>query len=149
MLAKKVSSSCISRPIAEYTNLHTKAFVNKQLVPLLAVNGSATTLLIPPDQGGSLDVDVSFDLSQMIGTGLDGEFGVALRSPNNGSDPLSAALTLFFNASAPDADGTRMVHVRTTQRLTPTVPSAPLPLLPVLKGEQLTVRALIDRPYIE
>jgi len=58
-------------------------------------------------------------------------------------------LTLYFNASAPDADGTRMVHVRSTQRLRPTVPSAPLPLLPVLKGERLAVRALIDRPYIE
>ena len=71
---------------------------------------------------------------------------MALRSPNNS---LSGALTLYFNASPPDADGTRMVRVRTTQRLPPSVAAAPLPLLPVLKGERLTVRALIDRPYIE
>ena len=86
-------------------------------------------------------VEVSFDLAPLTG-GLDGEFGVALRSPNSS---LSAALTIYFNASGPDADGTRMVHVRTTQHLRPSVPAAPLPLLPVLKGERLTVRALIDR----
>ena len=45
----------VSRPIAEYSNLHTQAFVDKQLVPLPAVNGSATTLPIPHGQGGSLD----------------------------------------------------------------------------------------------
>ena len=45
----------VSRPIAEYANLHTQAFVDKQLVPLPAVNGSATTLPIPHGQGGSLD----------------------------------------------------------------------------------------------
>ena len=84
---------------------------------------------------------MSFDLAPLTG-GSDGEFGVALRSPNSS---LSAALTLYFNASGPDADGTRMVHVRTTQHLRPSVPAAPLPLLPVLKGERLTVRALIDR----
>ena len=86
-------------------------------------------------------VEVSFDLSTLTG-GSDGEFGVALRSSNSS---LSAALTLYFNASGPDVDGTRMVRVRTTQHLRPSVPAAPLPLLPVLKGEQLTVRALIDR----
>jgi endoglucanase len=145
LLLDHATGQLISRPIAEYANLHTKAFVDQQLVPLLAVNGSATTLPIPPGQGGSLDVEVSFDLS-LLTAGSAGEFGVALRSPNNS---LSAALTLYFNASAPDAHGTRMVHVRTTQRLNPSVPSAPLPLLPVLKGERLTVRALIDRPYIE
>ena len=132
-----------------YANLHTTAFVDKQLFSLPAANGSAAKLPIPADQGGSLDVEVSFDLSEMT-AGSGGEFGVALRSPNNNSDPvLGAALTLYFNASAPDADGTRIVHVRTTQRLRPSVPSAPLPPLPVLKGERLTIRALIDRPYIE
>ena len=30
----------ISRPIAEYTNLHTKAFVDQQLYPLPAANGA-------------------------------------------------------------------------------------------------------------
>lgn len=128
-----------------YANLHTTAFVDQQLIPLPAVNGSATMLPIPPGQGGSLDVDVSFDLASLGASGSAGEFGVALRAPNNS---LSAALTLFFGASAPDADGTRMVQVRSTQRLRPTVPSGPLPPLPVLKGERLTVRALIDRPYV-
>jgi hypothetical protein len=30
----------ISRPIAEYANLHTKAFVDQQLYPLPAANGA-------------------------------------------------------------------------------------------------------------
>lgn len=51
----QATGQLISRPIAEYTNLHTEAFVDKQLVVLPAVNGSATTLQIPPGQGGSLD----------------------------------------------------------------------------------------------
>lgn len=86
-------------------------------------------------------VEVSFDLSALAG-GSDGEFGVALRSSNMSE---AAALTLYFNASGPDADGTWLMRVRTTQHLRPSVPAAPLPLLAVLKGEQLTVRALIDR----
>eukprot|EP01043_Picozoa_sp_COSAG02_P054979 COSAG02_NODE_6309_length_3665_cov_3.294448_2_plen_115_part_00 len=89
-------------------------------------------------------VEVSFDLSSLAG-GSHGEFGVALRSSNSS---LSAALTLYFNTSGPDADGTWMVHVRTTQHLRPSVPAPPLPLLPVLKGEQLTIRALIDSAMI-
>ena len=32
--------SYISRPIAEYANLHTKAFVDQQLYPLPATNGA-------------------------------------------------------------------------------------------------------------
>ena len=155
----------VSHPIAEYSNLHTQAFVDKQLISLPPFNGSATTLQIPHGQGGALDskpsaalrfpaiipssdrlmcvriVEVSFDLSSLAGSS-NGEFGVALRSSNSS---LSAALTLYFNTSGPDADGTWMVSVRTTQHLRPSVPPAPLPLLPVLKGEQLTVRALIDR----
>ena len=71
---------------------------------------------------------------------------MALRSPNNS---LAAALTLYFSASPPDADGTRMVHTRTLQRPPPTVPAAPLPPVAVLQGERFVVRALIDRPYIE
>ena len=66
-----------------------------------------------------------------------GEFGVALRSP---TDSLSAALTMAFNATSPDASGTRMLHVRTSGSVL-----GPLPLLTVLQGEQLTIRALIDR----
>jgi hypothetical protein len=44
----------VSRPIAEYANLHTQAYV-KQLFSLPAVNDSGTTLPIPHGQGGSLD----------------------------------------------------------------------------------------------
>ncbi len=86
-------------------------------------------------------VEVTFDLSTVT-SGSDREFGVALRSSNSS---LSAALTLYFSTSGPDADGTHMVRVRTTQHLRPSVPAAPLPLLPVLTGERLTIRALIDR----
>ena len=82
-------------------------------------------------------VEISFDLSVLGSADSGGEFGVALRSP---TDSLSAALTLAFNASAPDASGTRMLHVRTSGSVL-----GPLPLLTVLKGEQLTIRALIDR----
>ena len=57
----------VSRPIAEYAKLHTTAFVDQQLIPLLAANGTATTLPIPPAHGGSLDVQVSFDLSSSYG----------------------------------------------------------------------------------
>ena len=104
---------------------------------------------IPPEQGGSLDVDVSFDLTVLGAAASDGEFGVALRASNTTSSLGAAALTLYFSASAPYANGTRMVHVRTSQLPLPSVPAAPLPPLAVLKGERLTIRALIDRPYIE
>ena len=143
LLLDHATGQLISRPIAEYANLHTEAFVDRQLVQLPPVNGSAATLSIPPAQGGSLDLEVSFDLSSLGVAGSDGEFGVALRAQNDSS--LLAGLTLYFNASGPDADGTRMIRVRTTQHPQPTVPAAPLPLLPVLKGERLTLRALIDR----
>ena len=82
-------------------------------------------------------VEISFDLSVLGSADSGGEFGVALRSP---TDSLSAALTMAFNASAPDASGTRMLHVRTSGSVL-----GPLPLLTVLQGEQLTIRALIDR----
>ena len=62
LLLDHATGQLVSRPIAEYANLHTKAFVDRQLVPLPAVNGTATTLPIPPGQGGSLDVEVSFEL---------------------------------------------------------------------------------------
>lgn len=150
LLLDHASGTLVSRPIAEYANLHTTAFVDNQLVSLPPVNGSTTTLAVPPDQGGSLDVEVSFDLSSLPAGGSEREFGVALRSPNNASRAISgAALTLFFKVGSPDSDGARTVHVRSTQRLAPSVPAAALPPLPVLKGEQLTVRALIDRAYIE
>lgn len=124
----------------------TTVDISQQLVSVLAVDGSATTLPIPADQGGSLDVDVSFDLSPFGSAGSGGEFGVALRAPTNS---LSAALTLAFNASKPDTDGTRVLHVRCSSSAGSGSIPPPLPSLPVLKGERLTIRALIDRPYIE
>lgn len=93
LLLDHATGQLISRPIAEYANLHTEAFVDRRLYPLPAVNGSATTLPIPPGQGGSLDVQVAFDLSSMMAAtdgSEEGEFGVALRSPTTS---LSAALS--------------------------------------------------------
>jgi hypothetical protein len=126
--------------IVEYAELHTTAFVDRKLISLSAAS-VATTLPVPASQGGSLDVDISVDLSTLGRGPSSGEFGVALRSPLSS---LSAALTIAFNASAPDVDGTRWLTVRCSGNI-----PAPLPRLAVLKGEPLTVRALIDRPYIE
>ena len=124
----------------------------------LPAGDTGKSLPVPPELGGSLDgkskvllpfgflnrlnkqacaaVEISFDLS-VLGSADSGEFGVALRSP---TDSLSAALTMAFTASTPDASGTRMLHVRTSGSVL-----GPLPLLTVLQGEQLTIRALIDR----
>ena len=146
LLLDHATGQLVSRPITEYTNLHTTTFIDRQLVPLLPVDGSAVTLPISEGQGGSLDVDVTFDLSPLGSGGSGGEFGVALRSP---TDSLSAALTLAFNASAPDPDGTRLINIRCSSSGGEGNVPAPLPPLRVLQGERLSVRALIDRPYIE
>ena len=131
----RTSSSCRSQPATQASPCRCRRssagrlMVSQRCCSLLAFSTVSTSK-------HAAAVEISFDLS-VLGSADSGEFGVALRSP---TDSLSAALTMAFTASTPDASGTRMLHVRTSGSVL-----GPLPLLTVLQGEQLTIRALIDR----
>lgn len=160
----------LMRPVAEYTFLHNATFVKeatKVLTPAAPAKGavgggggsgsstgSLVTLNVPKDKGGAIDVEVSFDVErtaqprmqqQHEGTEQQQQqqqeaFGIAVRAPAGSIE--GAAVLVFFNVSVHDpTTGTRTVTAYGVR--------AQVPPFPVLKGETLDVRLLVDRAIVE
>lgn len=141
------AATLLSSPVAEYAGLRNATFVDEPGVPVPA--GGRWTAPIPAGAGGALDVLVSFDVGARPGAG--GGFGVAVRAP--AATAAGAALTIkVAELTAPDASGARNATIVF-------MPGAPRPAqskgyvaratVPVLSGETLDVRVLVDRPIVE
>ena len=172
LLFDHAAQRLLMRPVAEYALLHNATFVKdatKVLAPAEpakgAVGGSGSnggsagslvTLNVPKDKGGAIDVEVSFDVErtaqprmqqqqqqqQHEGTEQQQQeaFGIAVRAPAGSIE--GAAVQVSFNVSAPDpTTGTRTVTAYGVR--------AQVPPFPVLKGETLDVRLLVDRAIVE
>ena len=176
LLFDHAAQRLLMRPVAEYALLHNATFVKdatKVLAPAALAapaesavggggggsgssTGSLATLNVPKDKGGAIDVHVSFDVEstaqprtqqqqqqQHEGKGQHQQqdaFGIAVRAPAGSIE--GAAVQVSFNVSAPHpTTGTRTVTAYGVR--------AQVPPFPVLKGETLDVRVLVDRAIVE
>lgn len=146
----------VSYPVEEYTRLHTVSYlVNHSMGSLLP--GSVNTLPLPPTAGAALDLEVTFDMSNLPPTATAAKFGVAVRAPRDGI--AGAANFAEFSVSATQTNGRRMVAVDgVMNRMPGKGPTPPYPChrnvcppntTTLLPTERLTVRVLIDKPTVE
>ena len=144
-----------SAPIRELAKLRNATHVDAASKPLAA--GDRWTLGIPSGAGGALDVLVSFELpGQTVAS--PGGFGIAVRAPPTATAGAALLITVT-NITSPDAAGTRNATVLFPPPVDPGCKPAPWctrpagykaeATVPVLKGESLDLRVLVDRPVIE
>ena len=135
-------------PVVEYAaHLRGATIVDEGATKLAA--GAVKTLSLPHGAGGALDLLVSFAANSSKGG-----FGVAVRAPP-GTTAGAALIVTVQDISDADAAGTRNATVvftppPTVVRLTPTNATyIAKKTVPVLAGESLTLRIMVDRPIVE
>ena len=148
-------NTLVSRPVAEYQQLHNETFVDRETVTLPP--GNITTLPVPSGgAGGAIDVMVSFDLTSLDPTTAHSHFGVAVRASPTGVDGAGQKVEFFLGPS--NTDGTRTLTVSGRRgsarppKHPPPPPPTPYPAVNVTKifpGETLDVRVLVDRMIVE
>jgi hypothetical protein len=139
-----------SFPVEEYATKLRNATVIDEKSSMLA-SGAKRTLALPHGAGGMLDFLVSF----AVNSSATGGFGVAVRAPP-GATAGAALIVTVQSISKADAAGTRNATIvfspagSSVVRLTPTNETyIAAKTVPVLAGESLDLRILIDRPVIE
>ena len=147
-----------SVPLREYTTLRNATYVDGTSKSL--ATGARWTLEIPPGGArGALDILLSFELGPATSKG---GFGVAVRAPAGATVGAALVITVV-NITEPDPNtGTRNVTILfTPPPMDPrcrvgSQPCTPRPAgykaqatVPVLAGESLDLRVLVDRPVIE
>ena len=139
-----------SFPVEEYaTKLRNVTVIDEKSSTL--ASGANRTLALPHGAGGMLDLLVSFK----VNSSSMGGFGVAVGAPP-GTTACAALIVTVQSISSADAAGTRNVTIvfspdgSTVVRLTPTNQTyIAAKTVPVLAGESLDLRILIDRPVVE
>lgn len=139
------TSQLISRPVVEYDSLRNATVMQGQHLGVLGGSASGASRLrlpLPGGLGGALDVLLSFELLERPAELS--SFGVAVRAPPNTTVGAAFVATFTVTTSPQHADKECVSsHVQMT--INGNV-SAEWPLL---CGESLDVRILVDRPVVE
>jgi hypothetical protein len=157
----RTASRLVSYPVPEYKLLRNETVVEGLNLGAISPGEVISLDGISEEVGGALDLEVSFDLSNIPVEVSVAHFGVVVRAPAKGSsDALSgAAQNVWFDVGPANFKGVRNVTVSGIVN-GPGAPNPPQPyschrnvcpsnVTQLFPLETLDVRIIVDRPIVE